>query len=113
MRKLVYVLFIAFFSLACEETIERPADVLESADMVNVIVDVEKIESHLRTLPPDKDGTVESKILYGRLLRKHGITQEQFKKSYQYWRDHPKQFQTMYETALAQIKSEEVEFNGR
>ncbi|HAS36685.1 MAG TPA: hypothetical protein DCS15_09370 [Flavobacteriales bacterium] len=107
-----FLFFLVLF-ISCEEKVERPVEVLDLTRMVQLVVDVEKVEAHLRTLDPDKDWTIESKTTYGQLLAKHEISQENFERSYDWWRKHPEQFERIYELALAQLKSEEAEFNRK
>jgi ABC-type uncharacterized transport system auxiliary subunit len=113
MRYLLTIFLISFTLLSCTQEEERPTDVLEFAKMVELVVDVEKVEAHLRTLNPEASLVIETKERYGMLLTKHGITQEEFKKSYNWWRAHPEQFENIYELALAQLKSEEAELKKR
>ena len=113
MKKFFITCILGLLLLACEGEAERPAGVLDFAEMVELVADVEKVEAHLKTLNPDQSLVIETKERYGMLLSKHGISQEDFKTSYDWWREHPEQFQNIYELALAQLKSEEAELKKR
>jgi hypothetical protein len=93
MRKIYLLFFISLTIAACSDDKKIPKNILPKQKMQDVLWDMisagEYLNGYVITLQDSVDKSLESAKKYGQVLQFHHITQEQFEKSYQYYRDHP------------------------
>ena len=88
---------------------EAPEDLLEPEDMTKVLMEVHLLEAKVNELsitPLDSEQVVYDhfeKLLFDTL----SITQEQYERSFNYYLDHPKQFEKIYNAVVDSLLQKE------
>lgn len=102
MKKLVglWIVMIGFAFGACHKE-ERPANVLPPDEMAKVLVDIYLAEARLNDSPVDRDSAIRYFIPHqSKILERHNISDSLVIKSFQYYIDHPRQFEKIYESVI-------------
>lgn len=88
----------------------RPSDVISKSQMVDVLVDMQLVESALRTstVQPARGDSLLQKT-YIRLFKKHHITKEQFEASLQYYIQDIEQLDAIYNEVISRLTAMEAE----
>lgn len=107
MKKQFYIL-IAFFILACEskEPIKQPSVLLNKVQLIDVIVDVQILESHYNNM-------FQRKVVYANALdsatyfvfESHNINKSIFEENLRYYSNQPDSLFGVYESALDTINN--------
>ncbi|MGD1843988.1 MAG: DUF4296 domain-containing protein [Salibacteraceae bacterium] len=82
----------------------RPDDVLEEEQMLELLVDVHMIEATIQRrlikgANPNWFGAQQYKLMFDR----HGVPQEQFERSYQYYYQDSKKMTELYEKVIEEL----------
>ncbi|MDG4945668.1 DUF4296 domain-containing protein [Weeksellaceae bacterium KMM 9713] len=83
MKKLIIYSLMFFAFLACNKEMEKPKDLILRETMVSILKDVyvfKQVKNYrvAKDLPAEEEANVE-------VLRKHNVSLDQFKRSYQYY----------------------------
>lgn len=100
MRLFIFAMVI-FLAACSSEKPERPEGVLNADQFTALMIDVQLIEGirAQRIDVSEKKGKAES-FLYAEVFDKHGITREEFEKTYAYYMKNPKRMEQIYEQVL-------------
>lgn len=102
MKKLLAgLVLIVLLSAACSRN-ERPSGVLDREKMEAVLWDLIRADLFISNYLQVKDSALDKKDqgirLYSQVLKMHGITQEQFRRSFYYYRSRPKLLQELMDS---------------
>ncbi len=103
MRKVVLLVLMAGMSFSCSESERIPADILPPQKMGDVLADISLAEAWVENYFPSKaNGPRDSAISreVDKVLAIHSVGQADFRRSYQYYKDHPIQFRDMLDSAF-------------
>ncbi|QTN37837.1 DUF4296 domain-containing protein [Cryomorphaceae bacterium] len=107
-KGLLYWLLPSLILLGCAKE-ERPADVLGKAKMVDVMVDVHLAEGIEKTTILTLDSTIISgQAVYDFLYEKHGITEEEYTRSFEWYSEHLKEFDEVYARVIEKLNQMEA-----
>lgn len=84
--------------------------------MTDILVDIHIVESIVQESQADSIRSNRDKILsgyYGHIMNKHGVTQEQFTSSYDYYTDHPLVLNYIYQKVTEQLNLMESTYNKK
>ena len=105
MKKLFFLFYLGLLLIySCREG--RPKEVLSFNDMRAVMWDMMRADQFMADYIFAKDSmankTMVSSEWYGKILTLHGISQQAFKKSYQYYSEHPKLLKDLMDSVSKQ-----------
>lgn len=106
---LAFLFFQLLFFIACSPKNERPPSGILSKDkMIEVLVDVHIIEA----LPQSHGLNMNqvNRIMAGKydtVMKKHNTTNDQFDASYQYYIEHPKDLDEIYQEVVSRLTAME------
>lgn len=89
----------------CSTVEERPADLLPRDKFTQVLLEGQLIEArvnHEQVI--DKSTDVPALRYYAEMFQKQGVTEEQFKKTYQWYVDHPAELKDVYNEVLTGLQ---------
>lgn len=113
MKKLFYLLmcFLVLVSCGGEDKLPKPPEGVPEPDkMEEILYDVQIVEAiYQRGGKASKgEGRGEAEKLYQRVYEKHGIDEETFKRSYDWYVRHPKMINDMYDRILERMSEEQT-----
>lgn len=99
------VMVICWIGAGCSDKNNVPGGVLPVEKMTQVMWDMAQADQ-LAAMNAAKDSThgvrkEETMRLYEEVFRLHDVTREEFRKSYQYYLDHPALNQTLFDSVMA------------
>jgi hypothetical protein len=104
-KRVVIFSFLLFFSVSCETSEEIPDHILSEEKMISVIVDTQLLEATYNSrLLSVADRKERMKRYYTEIFEHHGITEESFNESYNYYEDHPKKLELIYESVFEKLE---------
>ncbi|MFN3445230.1 MAG: DUF4296 domain-containing protein [Bacteroidia bacterium] len=110
MQKYLFVAICAVMFCACSNPNQNqlPANVLTQQQMEAVLYDMHLAEGLLTTEPKGGDTTARRALgMYEQIYKKHNITPEQFKASYQYYTNNPVVFDSVYNKIIERLSVQE------
>lgn len=111
MRILAIVMCSALLLVGCKtkpEEVEVPDHILDKEKMVAVMADIHLAESYGYMLRVKENvRTTLAEREYAKVLKTHNITMDEFKKSYDWYMEHPSIFDLMYDDVITLIKESE------
>jgi len=87
-----------------------PDGILSREKMIAVLIDIHLAEAAITTQQLYGDAAGQKAAdYYDMIFKKHGITKEQFKVSFEYYSQHPALYKEMYDELIIQMTEHEVE----
>ena len=114
-RHLAFSCMLALsFMLACADKKEGPPpEVLKKDKMIEVMTDMEIAEAILKTRSNERPAdTVQAAEFYQGVFHKHGISREEYRKSYQYYARRPSDMEVMYKEVINLLSEKHAEMQG-
>ena len=104
-RKLFPILVLAFSGavMSCDRT---PDYVIKSDDMVDLLVDIHKGESIIELNRSGYSGDSMRKVMKQSILKRHGVTQEQFDTSLVWYGHNIEKYIEVYDKVIEELESE-------
>lgn len=96
---------MALCLVACSSVEERPTDLLPRDKFTEVLLEGQLIEArvnHEQVI--DKITEVPVLRYYAEMFQEQGVTEEQFKTTYQWYVDHPAELKDIYNDVLAGLQ---------
>jgi hypothetical protein len=107
MRRVIAGLLAIFFLLAtgCSDKKSVPSGILPPEKMENVLWDIIQADQYTADLAKDSSAHIadlktERLRLYDQVFRLHDVSRDKFRKSYQYYTDHPELSQDLFDSLL-------------
>lgn len=91
----------------------RPEGVLSSREMVNVLVDIHRVDGLIQLKGWQYGHVEEVDALYQQVLQKHGLDQARFDSSLVWYTDHPVYFNRIYPKVVKRLESEKTDVDVR
>jgi len=97
MKTIIFITLL-LTSFACVRQADLPADVINEAKMVEILVDYHTTEQLVARLPNNFDTltTQFQSVYFPQILTKHNISKEDFFRSYSYYCTDLKRFEEIY-----------------
>jgi hypothetical protein len=112
--KNIFYIIIAIVCISCTENDNNnlPAASIAEDDFINILVDVNLLESHLGFLRVDPEYAIDSaKIYYAFIFEKHGITQQEYEYNLQAYSADPVYFQSIQQRILDKLNKIDTEYS--
>jgi hypothetical protein len=96
-----------------EEILAPPSDLIPESDFVEIMVDLNLIEA-TRSMHASKEQKLEThpSIFYRQLWEDYDVTEEQFERSFEFYRKDLEHMSTIYERAAEILKRKEDDINA-
>lgn len=104
-NRLLKYCFLGFIVLLITGCQLRPLSVLSHDEMVSLLYDIQMAESTVSVLQPHAR-VIEKQEYFNNVLKKHGVTKEEFYHSVEWYSNNPKKYQLVYDDL--QIRSDEI-----
>ncbi|HIP37571.1 MAG TPA: DUF4296 domain-containing protein [Crocinitomix sp.] len=107
--KYTFVVIFFLLSFSCsnsQKSTETPPVLLEREELIDLIVDIQLLESHYHTLykrPEIYANALDSASFY--IFKKHNTTKEIYKSNILYWTKQPDTLYHIYEAALDTVNN--------
>lgn len=106
--KYVSIIILALIVLSCgsDSSIKKPNVFIEKIDMIDLVVDVQILESHYHNLYQRENvyaNALDSATFF--IFEDHGVTKENFKENLDYYSLQPDTLFSIYEAALDTINN--------
>lgn len=107
-ESLLIILLIFISSCQVEEEIIPPKDLIPEDEFVEILVDLNLIES-IRSMhmTKEKETKVETEVFYNELWERTDVSAEQFKTSFEFYRKDVEKMAEFYDRASQSIKRKE------
>jgi hypothetical protein len=112
-KTLIFIFLIIAF-LGCQKKDERPRDVLDKQQLASVMIDLYLAEARLSSYPIQRDSSLALFLpRENAILAKRNLPDSTLKKTYDYYLQHPDDFNEVYDilidslTVLEKVKGDE------
>ena len=110
MKKSILILVLLFITFGCKETvIEKPSNLIEEDQMVNIIYDLSLLEA-MKANDFSNQNKYPTATLF--LKQKYKIDSLTFAKNTQYYASDVKNYKKMYDRIKARLQQETLKANG-
>lgn len=109
---LVCALIAGLISFSCDKE-EAPKDILPQDQLTQIMIDLYLGEAKLSNYSLPYDTSRKLFIPYEEsVLKKHGVSDSTLYKTYQYYFDHPKELEKLYEIVIDSLSLRERKASG-
>ena len=105
-------LLLCFFTFSCKQKNSIPSSVLPAEEMEKILFEANMAEEFVNSyVMRDRSKNKETEIRkeYAKIFFMHGITEEQFKKSYDFYRSHPDIYKVLMDSLDAKSQRKRSE----
>lgn len=118
MRGLIVTIIITVFLAGCgekqENAVEIPEGMLSPEKMEAVLVDVQLVEGALvHKRSTGKKYQEVDDYYFNAVFKKHGLTQKEFKKNLEFYKDHPDLLREVYLKVIEDLEALNKELNNK
>lgn len=93
---------------------EKPADVASADTMTSLFIDIHLAEARIgRTIQHYDSSRMAYRVVHKNILKKHGLTDSTYKRSYDYYVNHPELMDKIYERVLDSLSLKEAQMTGK
>ncbi|MFN0187458.1 MAG: DUF4296 domain-containing protein [Bacteroidia bacterium] len=113
MKKIGIVLMLSLFFGCSKKQVEVPSDVISRDTMIVVLAEIHLAEASIQVLNVEVKDSLRAVSfgLYNYIFSKHNITQELFKKSFDYYRSEPAYFHAMYDEVITHLSEDQAKYS--
>ncbi|OIO99353.1 MAG: hypothetical protein AUJ98_11400 [Bacteroidetes bacterium CG2_30_33_31] len=102
------ILFFLIFFLACSSggssKVKKPEIFLNEEELIEVIVDFRLTEATIRQIAGYGEDTRKlSRYYYDKMLKKHGLTAEDYKRNLKYYSQNPDEIHDIYAKVVVRL----------
>src|SRR5688572_18470335 len=113
MRRLIFAIIIAVLYAACANNSEIPKEIVPQAKMEKIMWDMLQADRFANDFIDKPGDTIDNKAekfkVYQQVFKVHGITREEFLKSYKFYLSRPDITRTMFDSISAQAERRRAE----
>ena len=107
-RLIKFTLLIIFLSTSCQKTKNKTKGILTKQELTTFLVDVYLAEARIDNLLITRDSAIKIFIPFEeRLQKKYHLADSTLKKTYQYYLDHPKEMEAVYDAVIDSLSLRE------
>ncbi len=109
-RKVVVFIIIAVVGFACESDNKTPENLIQKNEMALILTDMMLLEATYNTRLIRVSDKTERMLKYSEeIINHHNVTKESFDISYEYYMDHPEDFEMIMEQVFEELNKLETE----
>ena len=107
-RLIQFTVLIIFLSTSCQETKKETSGILTKQELTSFLVEVYLAEARVDNLLIARDSAIKIFIPFEkRLQEKYSLADSTLKKTYQYYLDHPKEMEAVYDAVIDSLSLRE------
>ena len=111
LKNLIYILLFVF--AACNnDDITIPENIIPQSKMVQILADFHLAEVTANYKSLGDTNRIDVMELYSQIYKKHSITKEQYKESYQFYLEHPTLLNKMYDEVINELSRRQTEIQN-
>src|SRR6188768_4400439 len=101
----VSAILLVLLMAACSSSEERPADLLPREKFTEVLMEAQLIEARVnQESVMDKQADVPAKTYYAEMFKVQGVTEEEFKRTFDWYVAHPAELKDIYNEVLTGLQ---------
>jgi hypothetical protein len=101
MKHFTILSFILFFLFSCQEKERKPTHILSREEFTAFLIEMYLAEARMDLLPISKDSAIKLFMPHEKkLLEKLSVKDSTLKKTYQYYFDHPKEMEAVFDVVI-------------
>ncbi len=101
MIKYVSVSVLLALSASCQKKKEETKGILTKTELATFLIDMYLAEARIDNMPIVKDSAIKLFLPYEEeLMKKYKLADSTLKKTYQYYLDHPKEMEAVYDAVI-------------
>jgi hypothetical protein len=98
MRLSIYTLLLFALAVSCQEKEKESIGILTKTELSAFLIEMYLAEARIDNIPIAKDSAIKLFLPYEeKLMKKFNLTDSTLKKTYQYYIDHPKEMEVVYD----------------
>ncbi len=107
-RLIKCAVLLIFLSTSCQETKKETTGILSKQELTTFLVDVYLAEARIDNLLITRDSAIKIFIPFEeKLQKKYSLADSTLKKTYQYYLDHPKEMEAVYDAVIDSLSLRE------
>ena len=109
MKRLFYILFCIGLLACGEKETKQPAGLVPRDQMVQILADIHTAEAQIESNMVYPDTAMMSyNYAEQQIFKKHGVTEQEFRDTYQYYKDNLKEMDKLYEIIVDTLSLRET-----
>jgi hypothetical protein len=101
MRQFTYTIFLLTLFFSCQEKEKETKGILTKAELSAFLIEMYLAEARIDNLSIVKDSAIKLFLPYEeKLMKKFNLADSTLKKTYQYYIDHPKEMEMVYDALI-------------
>jgi len=112
LKKISYLIILTFLYACAREEVSIPDNILPQEKMVQVLTDIHiaEVTANYKSLADTNKADIKS--LYSHVYKEHSITAEEYKRSYQFYLDHPTLLNKLYDEVITELSRRQTEIQN-
>ncbi len=101
MRLSIYTVLLLTLAISCQEKEKETKGILTKAELSAFLIEMYLAEARIDNLSIVKDSAIKLFLPYEeKLMKKFNLADSTLKKTYQYYIDHPKEMEAVYDAVI-------------
>ena len=101
MIRFIFFGLLLTLSLSCNEKKDEAKGILTKTELATFLIDVYLAEARIDNIPIAKDSAIKLFLPYEeKLMKKYNLSDSSLKKTYQFYIDHPKEMEAIYDAVI-------------
>jgi Domain of unknown function (DUF4296) len=101
MRLSIYAPLLLILTISCQEKEKETKGVLTQTELSAFLIEMYLAEARIDNIPIAKDSAIKLFLPYEeKLMKKFNLADSTLKKTYQYYLDHPKEMELVYDAVI-------------
>jgi Domain of unknown function (DUF4296) len=101
MIRFVFFSLLLVLSFSCQEKEKEPTGILTKTELSAFLIEMYLAEARIDNIPIPKDSAIKLFLPYEeKLMKKFNLADSTLKKTYQYYIDHPKEMEMVYDAVI-------------
>lgn len=113
--KILLILFVlSSFFISCKDEIKKkPNDIWSEEKFIEALVEIQVTEAYVRLgFNRSHESYRPKDSLFESTFRKLGVSREEFEKNFEYYVNHPKSMDKIYEEVIERLSERQAELQG-
>ena len=103
-----YSILLFFWCASCATPTQEAKGILTKEELTTFLIEMYLAESRVDNIPIVKDSAIKLFIPYEeKLMKKYKLSDSTLKKTYQYYMDHPKEMEAVYDAVIDSLSLRE------
>lgn len=113
-KRIAILLVVAMIVMACGngDKEKRNEEVLPEEQMVELLTDIQLVESVVRVNAGEDEFLTDSVDYYSAIFEKHSVSKIQFEESMRYYTKHPADLENIYDQVLVKLSEREAGYEA-